>query len=414
MRLAVVCPHFEPDVAPTGEVMTRIAHELVARGHHLHVVTTLPWYAEHRVEDGWDGRPIRIDRSAAVGRVTRLHPLAGGDKRALVRRAVGFAGFSGGAGLLAAATRGPVDGVLAMSPPITLGLAGKVAASLRRVPLVFNIQDVFPDVTIELGLLTNPVLIRAARAVERLSYAAADAVTVLSDDLRDAVAPRMADGSKVRVIPNFVDAAWIRPGARENAYRREFGLTGKRVVMYAGNVGFSQSLDLLVAAARDLRERDDVVFVVNGAGSALDDVKARAAGLPNVRFVGYQPRERLPEVLAAADVHCVLLKPGLGAASVPSKTYSVLAAGRPLVASIDPGTEVPRLLERSGGGIATPAGDAAAFTAAVRRLVDDPAGAEAMGAGGRRFVEQWLTPARVAEAYEELFAELIRTRAERA
>ena len=123
-------------------------------------------------------------------------------------------------------------------------------------------------------------------------------------------------------------------------------------------------------------------------------------------FVDFQPKERLPEVLAAADIHVVPLRRGLARSSVPSKTYSILAAGRPVVASVDEGTEVARVVEEAGAGLAVPPDDPAAFTKALLTLLDDPAGAQAMGRAGRAFVEAWASPAAVAERYEELFEEL--------
>ncbi len=124
--------------------------------------------------------------------------------------------------------------------------------------------------------------------------------------------------------------------------------------MYAGNVGMSQSLDLVVHAAQATADRDDIVYVINGGGSTLPELEAEAAGLPNVRFVPMQPIERLPELLAAADVHVVPLKAGLSRSSVPSKTYSIMAAGRPVLASVDEGSEVQRIVETAGAGIAVP------------------------------------------------------------
>ena len=128
--------------------------------------------------------------------------------------------------------------------------------------------------------------------------------------------------------------------------------------------------------------------------------------MDNVHFVDMQPKERLPEVLAAADLHVVPLKRGLARSSVPSKLYSILAAGRPIVASVDPGTEVARTVEQAGAGIAVPPDDAEAFTKAIVSLLDHPDEASAMGASGRRFVESWASPAVVAQAYEALFDEL--------
>lgn len=412
MNLLVLCPHFAPDVAPTGEVMTSIASELVARGHRLHVVTSLPWYEHHRVEPGWEGRAIRHE-DTDWGRITRVNPFPT-DKRNIPARALAFAGFTALAGLASVAGRRPgrPDAVLSMSPPLTLGAAGWAAAKRWNVPFVFNIQDVFPDVAVELGAITNPAVIRAASWIERWSYRRADAVTVLSDDLRDnlvdKVRGRVADPlDRIRVIPNFVDTETIRPADPEaGSYRREHDLVGRQVVMYAGNVGFSQSLDLVLAAARALEDRPDVAFVVNGGGSARPELEWAAAGLSNVRFVDFQPKERLPEVLAAADIHVVPLRRGLARSSVPSKTYSILASGRPVVASVDEGTEVARVVEQAGAGLAVPPDDPAAFTAAITKLLDGPEQARAMGAAGRAFVERWASPAAVAERYEQLFEEL--------
>jgi colanic acid biosynthesis glycosyl transferase WcaI len=413
VNLLVLCPHFAPDVAPTGEVMTSIVDGLVARGHRLHLVTSLPWYRDHRVEPGWEGRVVRHD-DEPWGRVTRVHPLPT-DKRNIPARAAAFAGFTALTGLVAAASPARPDAVLAMSPPLTLGAAGWAVAQRFRVPFVFNIQDVFPDVAVELGAITNPKVIAAASWLERTTYQGADAVTVLSDDLRDNVVAKLAgrrrgEAAKVRVIPNFVDSVWIQPGARENAYRREHGLEGKTVVMYAGNVGLSQSLDLVVEAAASNAFDPDVVFVINGGGSGRAELERRAGGLANVRFVDMQPKARLPELLAAADIHLVPLKAGLARSSVPSKTYSILAAGRPVVASVDRGTEVARTVEAAGAGIAVPPDDPEAFTKAIRQLVVQPEAREAMGQRGRAFVERWLSPAAVAEAYEALFVELIEAR----
>ena len=405
MNILVLCPHYAPDVAPTGEVMTAIVEALAARGHRLHVVTALPWYRHHAVEEGWTGRPARTE-STPWGWITRLHPFPT-DKTNIPARAVAFAGFTGMATVRAALTRIRPDVVMVMSPPLPLGVAGWLAAIPRRTPFVFNIQDVFPDVAVELGAITDPRVISAASWLERFLYRRADAVTVLSDDLRDNVAGKLGRHrpERVVVIPNFVDTERIRPTDPDNSYRAENDLTGRTVVMYAGNVGLSQSLDLVVEAARRFRDRgrDDVVFVINGGGSALAGLRESARGLDNLRFVGMQPRERLPEVLAAGDLHLVPLRTGLARSSVPSKLYSILAAGRPVLASVDGGTEVATTIERAGAGVSVPPEDADRFVSALDRMLSDRTALAAMGASGRAFVEGWVSPAAVGAAYEQLF-----------
>jgi colanic acid biosynthesis glycosyl transferase WcaI len=408
VKIVVLCPHFHPDTAPTGTVMTRIVEELAGLGHELHVVTSLPWYRAHRIEEGWEGRWLRTD-AAPFGSITRVHPFPGDDKRNLPRRALGFVGFSALAlvGAVRAGGRGRPDAVLAMSPPLTLGPTGWVVARLRRAPLVFNIQDVFPDAAVRTGAITNRHVIAVASWLERWSYHRCDAVTVLSDDLAANVRSKLAVRHRraVHVIPNFVDTDRIRPGERLTGYRAELGIGDEPVVLYAGNVGFSQSLDLVVEAARRC---PDVTFVVNGDGAARRELERAASGLPNVRFVGYQPVDRLGEVLASGDLHVVPLRTGLGDVSVPSKTYSSLAAGRPVLASIDPGTEIPRLLESSGAGVSVAPDDPDAFVDALRTLLADADRMSTLGANGRRWVVEHASPRAVGTAYERLLLALSR------
>ena len=413
MKIVVVCPHFAPDTAPTGTVMTRIVHELAERGHELHVVTSLPWYRSHQVEPGWTDRWIRTEQTV-WGSVTRVHPFPGDDKSNLLRRAVGFLGFSvlaGVAGLRAARWFSRCDVVLAMSPPLTLGVTGWLIGMFRRAPLVFNIQDVFPDAAVRTGAITNPRIIAVASWLERFSYHRSAAITVLSDDLCDNLCAKMraAARDRVVVIPNFVDTEAIAPLDRMTAYRTELGIGDEPVVLYAGNVGFSQSLDLVIEAARRL---PDVTFVINGDGAARESLEATAAGLDNVRFAGYQPIERLAEVLATGDVHVVPLKAGLGNVSVPSKTYSSLAAARPIVASIDPDTEIPRLLDRAGAGVCVAPDDVDGFVGALSDLLASPSKCAAMGASGRSWVVDHASPAAVGAAYDRLLSSVTRDTAE--
>lgn len=410
MRVLVLCPHYEPDTAPTGVVMTEIAKRLVELGHELHIVTSLPWYEHHRIDQAWRGRWWRVERMP-WGSITRVHPFPT-DKTNIPARALGFAGFTVLALLAAIVRRRRPDVVLTMSPPLTLGVAGWLAARLRRSACVFNVQDIFPDVAIEVGAISSRRVIRVLQWLESFVYKRADAVTVLSSDLRDNVAAKIGrqDPGKVRVIPNFVDTDRVRPGPRDTAYRREIGAGDRTVVMYAGNVGFSQPLDLVIETARRWEatgERRDVLFVINGGGSERSRLEAAAAGLESVRFVDFQPPERLPEVLASADIHLIALREGLARSSVPSKLYSILAAGRPVFASIDPGTEVSRVLAEHRCGTSVPPEDLEAFAAGLGALIDDADGRAAMGDRGRAFVETWVSPAGVASGYSALFAELV-------
>ncbi|MED5393664.1 MAG: glycosyltransferase family 4 protein [Actinomycetota bacterium] len=421
VRLLILTPHFRPDSAPTGEVVSSIVEGLVADGHDVHVVTSLPWYRDHRIEADWRGRLMRRGNYGAAT-VTRLHPFPT-NKRNLRARAMGFVGLTGLATLVGLVNRGPFDGVVAVSPPLTFGVTGWLLARRHRCPLVFNVQDVFPDVAVEVGAIRSALAIRFFRWMERATYRRADAVTVLSEDLATNVVAKLT-GSRsrsvaqsvgnrivrpvVKVIPNFVDVDTIRPASRMTEYRIEHGLGDRTVVMYAGNLGHSQSLDLVIGAADRHRDRPNLVYVLNGGGVRADEMRGAAKSRSNLVVVDYQPRERVSEVLASADVHLVPLRNGLGASSVPSKIYSILAAGRPVVASVDEGSEVARVVSEAGAGLAVPPDDLDALVRAVEDLVADPEARAGMGDSGRRWAEAWRSPRQVALTYAELIAELAR------
>ena len=403
MRLLVITPHFTPDTAPTGVVVTALVEEWCRLGHHAHVVTSLPWYQEHRVADGWTGRLARHGHHGTAT-VTRLHPFPV-RKDHTGRRAAAFGAFTVLAAVTAAATRGPFDVVVAVSPPITVAFAARLAALCHGCPMVLNVQDVFPDVAITVGALNSRQLIGLARRLERTAYRAADAVTVLSTDLQENITTKVAGLSRppmVETIPNFVDTDNLRPLDRLTEYRRENRLGDRMVVMYAGNLGHSQSLDLMVEAARRHRNRDDLVYVINGGGVRAEEITAVAGGLQNLIVIGYQPAERLAEVLATGDIHVVPLRTGLASASVPSKAYSAMAAGRPIIASVDQGTEVARMVADADAGLAVPPDDPDAFTAAVEYLAGDVELRTRMGVNARAWAEKCHSARVAAGAYLDL------------
>ena len=384
--------------------MTRIVTELAARGHELHVVTSLPWYRNHAIEPGWGGRLWRTEKTE-WGSIIRVHPFPGKSKSNLLRRAIGFLAFSYAVGIRSVHADGfpfKVDGVLAMSPPLTLGLTGWFTKIIRRAPLVFSIQDVFPDAAIQTGAISNKNIIAAAKWLERVSYKRSDAVVLLSQDLRINIANKIDAKyhDRLHVIPNFVDTVAITPQDRMTAYRNELGIGDQLVVMYAGNVGFSQSLNLVVEAAVKFPE---IAFVINGDGAARKKLQEDCAQLANVHFGDYQPIERLSEVLATGDIHLVPLRTGLASVSVPSKSYSILAAGRPMLAAIDSNTEIPNMLQQSGAGVAVNPDNGPAFIEALGRLISNRDQLFEMGAKGRKWVETHASPASVAAQYEAIF-----------
>ncbi|MFW2382265.1 MAG: glycosyltransferase family 4 protein, partial [Acidimicrobiales bacterium] len=269
-----------------------------------------------------------------------------------------------------------------------------------------NVQDIFPDVAVELGMLTNQRAISAARRLERSLYEAADAVTVLSEDQARNVRAKTTRPENVHIIPNFVDTSRVTTVDRMTEYRRTHNLADELVVMYSGNVGFSQSFHLVEAAAKHFADRPDVHFVINGEGAARASVDQWAGPLPNVTVSDFAPREKVSDVLGTADLHLILLSQGLAQSSTPSKLYGILAAGRPVLASIDLGSDADVVIRRSGAGLTVPPEDPDAFIQALEVLLSDRNELAKLGQKAHDFIDQLITPDQQAEAYERLFLQL--------
>ena len=407
MRLLVITPHFEPDTAPTGIIVSSLVDQWVKQGHQIEVITSLPWYEKHEIEDYWKGRLFRREEKKSTT-VLRLHPFPQ-DKNKLFRRLVSFLAFSFLAAIASLLKRGPFDAVVAVSPPLTLGTVGKVAAMRHRSKLILNLQDIFPDVAIALGKIKSRSSVRVLKKYEKLTYSGCDAITVLSKDFEENVNKKIASEknlSQVEVIPNFLISSSIKPQCRLTDYREEHQLGEKFVVMYAGNLGNSQSFDLITNAARKHEERNDIVYVLNGSGVMSEELKQQAGELKNLVVIDYQPIERLSEVLATADLHLVSLKTGLGSTSVPSKIYSIFASGRPVIASVDPKTEIERLVVESEGGVVVPPDDFDSFISALEGLIENSESLEEMGKKARAWLENCYSPETIACSYLDLIQRL--------
>jgi len=213
---------------------------------------------------------------------------------------------------------------------------------------------------------------------------------------------------KVTVVPNFLISSSIKPQSRLTNYRREHELGEKFVVMYAGNLGNSQSFELITNAAKKHEEREDVVYVINGSGVMSDRLNEQANELKNLKVIEHQPIERLSEILATADIHLVPLRTGLGDMSVPSKIYSVFAAGRPVIASVDPGTEIERIVVESEGGISVTPDDFDSFIFELEGLIENSELRAEMGIKARLWLEKWYSSHTIADLYLDLIRQLNR------
>jgi colanic acid biosynthesis glycosyl transferase WcaI len=250
-------------------------------------------------------------------------------------------------------------------------------------------------------------VIAAVSRLERFCLRNSEVVTILSDSFRPGLRALGVPDEKMAVTYGWVDTELIRPMPQANPFAKEQGLADSFVVLYAGNLGLSQGLENVLAASEQLVLEKDIRFVIVGDGASRELLVRKAAerGLSNIQFLPFQPRQRLPEVLATASVSLVQLRTGIGSDSLPSKIWSILASGRPILAAVDEGSEAWNLVTRAEAGVCVPPESPSALAKAVLALKNDPALCERLGQNGRRWVERYNSPRAAAERHEALLAE---------
>ncbi len=254
---------------------------------------------------------------------------------------------------------------------------------------MFYLQDLYPEVGIALGRLKPGLLTRLLFWATQVGLKRADRIVVLGEDMRQRVLARGIDPAKITLVPNWVDTIQIRPIQPNETLRRAWELNGEFVVMYSGNLGLSQGLEDVLAAARELRN-EPVRFVLVGEGAAREQLmaKAREWGLKNVQFRSYEPKSRLSVSLGTADLHLIPLRRGLAGYIVPSKLYGILAAGKPYVAAVDADSEVARVTRTERTGVVIAPDEAGPLVDAIRWCLRNPRELWEMGQRGRRVAEE--------------------------
>lgn len=295
------------------------------------------------------------------------------------------------------------------TPPIQ-GLKLPIVRLFRKCPVVYNAQDLFPDTLSGTGLAKKGGLLwNIGSWVARVTFNNTDKIIAISEDIkRTLVEEKGIPADKVVVVYNWVDSDAVVPIAKEeNPLFDEFGLSRDKFhVVYAGNLGNAQNINIVVDAAARLRDNEDVEFVVFGSGGLENDIRARieAEGLKNLRLLPLQPVERVKYVYSLGDVCLVSCKEGLGGSAMPSKTWSILSCGRPVLANFDEG-ELQMILTKNELGVFTKAGDLEGFVEAIRQLASESKKCAEMGARGRQFILDNLTK----DAGTRKYAEVLRS-----
>lgn len=386
MKILYINQYFNAPGVPSnvfiGDRTYQFARRLVARGHEVDVLTLRNVPGEHEGL-GWFVEEIEGVR-------VHWYPLEYGNYMGAATRIRIFARFA----LQAARRAGKVDAdvIYASSGPLSVAIPAIIAKQAKRIPMVFEVRDLWPEAPRQLGVLTNPVALAAARALERTAYRQASHVVGLSPGMKDGIVSAGVPEERVSVIPNSCDLELFRPEIDGTRMREKLGLGSRFAFGYFGTMGQANGLGFVLDAAAELRRRgnDEVVFVLHGMGKERPRLEERkeAEGLENVIFSEpFVDRAAVPELVAAFDVALTIYRnvPILHTCS-PTKMFDSFAAGRPVLTNMSGWLE--RLVTENDAGVAVRPDDPRDFADKAVELARQPARVEEMGRNARALAER--------------------------
>jgi len=403
---------FAPDGVSTSQIVSELAHDLHDYGHEVVVLTTQPHY--NRDLDAEAQQPLQR-RLFGLYYTSQYHGIRVIHTR-MRRKADRVSGrfsdyliFHALSLTLATFLIGRQDAVLSVSPPLTIGVIGWLITLLKGGKSIYNVQEIYPAVMVQTGMLSEqsrlyPIL----KQIERFVYRTSRIVVPISDTFKTTVVAEGIAPEKVITIPNFVDTEFICPQPKDNVLSRDLNLVDKYVVLYAGNIGMTQSFDMIIEVMQRLATHLQIHFLIVGDGARRAQVEATIAEkhFANVTVLPYQPRSVVPNIYATGDLHLVPLMAGTARTTIPSKIYTIMASGRPALVSVDLDSELVSIVETANCGITTPPDDADALEAGILKAYTERKTFEQYGENGRRYIEQHYSRKAIGARYHELVLQL--------
>lgn len=417
MRILYLSAYFHPEVTASYYLSDNRNQAFADKGYEMVVYTPTPTrgiskeiraeYKKRRLETMYDGKML-------VHRFRLMHEGKNSILRAL-RYTIGcikqlYFGIFG-----KDARRCDVM-FISSTPPIQ-GAMAAIIKKIRRIPFIYNLQDVFPDSLVGTGMTKKGSLLwKIGRVIENFTYRNADKIIVISEDFKQNLLNKGVPENKIEVIYNWVDEKAVVPIAKENnSLFEELGIPQDKFnVVYAGNFGNAQNIDIILKAADKLKSYSGINFALFGTGGLKDRFveQARYMGLDNVHFYPLQPYNKVSNVYSLADVGIVSCKKGIGKGAMPSKTWSILSAGTAVVANYDRGTDIENILLGNNIGLFSDADDVEAFATDILHLYKNPDLCHKMGVQGRKFIEDNLTKeigtSKIINLVEQIKANIVR------
>ena len=410
-RVLLIGLNYAPEAVGIGPYSAGLAEALVERGHQVEAVVGKPYYPQWQVSPEYAGGGWRHSTEAGVT-ITRCPHFVPREPTGVLR-VLHLASF--GLTALVPILRGAMgrrekqpEVVICIAPALLSVVTAWFAAKLAGASLWIHLQDFEVEAAVATGLLPKEsTAARFALWAEAKILALGDRVSTISPQMCRKLRDKGIAAERVIELRNWSDARFRPDEAGAAAMRREWGLGERQVALYSGNIARKQGIEILVEAARQLKHRRDLVFIICGEGPNRAELERLAGGLDNIQWHDLQPAARMGAMLMLASVHLLPQIAGAADLVLPSKLTNILASGRPVVATTEQGTGLHAEVESCG--VVSPPGDAPALAAAIAALIDDPARRDRLGqAATRRASERWAKEAIIDRFVVEL-AEMSRT-----
>lgn len=385
-NLLFITSYYPPEKGAAAVRVSETATRLVRRGHQVTVLTTVPNYPTGIIPREYRGRLVQEEFIDGV-RVVRVWSYVTPNK-GFLRRILAQLSFGCLAPILGRRSLGRPDLIVVESHPLFNAIAGRILAQWHSCPFIFMVSDLWPESAIQLGILRNKILIWLAQWLEWSTYRRSSLVVAVTEGIYRSLLKRGLSSERVFMLTNGVDVEMFHPIPQKQA-RTVLGWDNRYTILYAGNHGLSQGLSTVLEAAEQLQHHGDIRFVLIGDGAAKKDLITQASqrDLKNITFFEPQPHERMPLLLAGADVCLVpLRKIPLFEGALPSKMYESMACARPFVLGVD--GEARRIAQDdAGAAIFVEPENAEALASGILYLREHPEEAELLGLRGRVYVE---------------------------
>jgi colanic acid biosynthesis glycosyl transferase WcaI len=406
LRILVLSINYWPDETGIAAFNIWRCEYLASQGHQVTICTGPPYYPEWRVPTQYRGKLVQreVRNGVTILRSWMFVPKALNTRNRILHEA----SFLASSFMRAIATEKP-DLIFAVSPPLGLGLTASILSRLWRIPYILDVEDLQPDAAVELGMMKKQSVINFLYGVERKAYKGAALISTLTEGMRQRIVEKGIDAAKVVLFPPRADSCLytLRDRIDGSAFREKYGLQGKFVVSHSGNMGVKQGLEVILHAAEKSHERKDILFLFVGDGAMRLqlETKAQTRNLDNVRFLPLLRKDEFLEMLAATDIALITQQRVVSNIVFPSKTVTLLAAGCPVIASVNSGSEVARVVMCSGAGLVVEPENAEALWGAILEFSKSPETLARMSYQARQFAIDSWDERRTLPMMEQQFAE---------